>query len=106
MLIVMKFGGTSVGSVPALEKVIEIVKKARTEGHDVVVVVSAMDQSPITNAEGKNISRFLEALPVQLDRIYVVKSFPKEVIGVKITRSKPQADRDKDDPQQKIPRPM
>jgi len=38
----MKFGGTSVGSVPALEKVVEIVKKSRDEGHDVVVVVSAM----------------------------------------------------------------
>jgi aspartate kinase len=38
----MKFGGTSVGSVPALEKVVDIVKKTRDEGHDVVVVVSAM----------------------------------------------------------------
>ncbi len=42
MLIVMKFGGTSVGSVPALEKVVEIIKKTREEGHEVVVVVSAM----------------------------------------------------------------
>jgi aspartate kinase len=38
----MKFGGTSVGSVPALEKVVDIVKKTRAEGHEVVVVVSAM----------------------------------------------------------------
>ncbi|MBI1877374.1 MAG: aspartate kinase [Chloroflexi bacterium] len=42
MLIVMKFGGTSVGSVPALEKVVEIVKNERGKGHAVVVVVSAM----------------------------------------------------------------
>lgn len=42
MLIVMKFGGTSVGSVPALQKVIEIVKIGRQQGHSLVVVVSAM----------------------------------------------------------------
>ena len=43
MLIVMKFGGTSVGSVPALQKVIEIVKRAREQGRQVVAVVSAMN---------------------------------------------------------------
>jgi aspartate kinase len=42
MLIVMKFGGTSVGSVPALRNVVDIVKKARERGDEVVVVVSAM----------------------------------------------------------------
>lgn len=47
MLIVMKFGGTSVGSPEALEKVVEIVKNKREEGHQVVVVVSAM--SGVTN---------------------------------------------------------
>ncbi|MEM7345846.1 MAG: aspartate kinase [Chloroflexota bacterium] len=47
MLIVMKFGGTSVGSVEALQKVIDIVKDARASGHQVVVVVSAM--SGVTN---------------------------------------------------------
>jgi aspartate kinase len=48
MLVVMKFGGTSVGSVTALEKVIGIVAKARKEDqHQVVVVVSAM--SGVTN---------------------------------------------------------
>jgi aspartokinase/homoserine dehydrogenase 1 len=47
VLIVMKFGGTSVGSVSALEKVIEIVKKQHESGHQVVVVVSAM--SGVTN---------------------------------------------------------
>lgn len=47
MLLVMKFGGTSVGSVEALNKVIEIITKSKREGHDLVVVVSAM--SGVTN---------------------------------------------------------
>ncbi len=47
MLIVMKFGGTSVGSVAALQNVVEIVKKTHQEGHQVIVVVSAM--SGVTN---------------------------------------------------------
>jgi aspartokinase/homoserine dehydrogenase 1 len=42
MLIVMKFGGTSVGSVAALQQVAGIVKKAREQGNEVVVVASAM----------------------------------------------------------------
>jgi aspartokinase/homoserine dehydrogenase 1 len=42
LLVVMKFGGTSVGSVNALENVVKIVKDARQEGHEIVVVVSAM----------------------------------------------------------------
>jgi aspartokinase/homoserine dehydrogenase 1 len=42
MLIVMKFGGTSVGSVAALQHVTDIVKKARERDNEVVVVVSAM----------------------------------------------------------------
>ncbi len=42
MRLVMKFGGTSVGSVSALQKVIEIVQNGRQNGHKVVVVVSAM----------------------------------------------------------------
>ena len=42
MLIVMKFGGTSVGSVRALEQLIGIVDSARKRGDEVVVVVSAM----------------------------------------------------------------
>ena len=47
MLIVMKFGGTSVGSVDALKNVINIVADARQNGHKIVVVVSAM--SGVTN---------------------------------------------------------
>ena len=47
MLVVMKFGGTSVGSVAALENVVHIVEKTRRQGDEVVVVVSAM--SGVTN---------------------------------------------------------
>ena len=41
-LIVQKYGGTSVGSPERIANVAERVVKARQEGHDVVVVVSAM----------------------------------------------------------------
>ena len=41
-LIVQKYGGTSVGSVERIEAVADRVVRFRNEGHDVVVVVSAM----------------------------------------------------------------
>jgi aspartate kinase len=41
-LIVQKYGGTSVGTVERIEAVAEKVVAARKQGHDVVVVVSAM----------------------------------------------------------------
>ncbi len=47
MLVVMKFGGTSVGSVDALKKVVDIVTSSRQKGHEMVIVVSAM--SGVTN---------------------------------------------------------
>jgi len=42
MLIVQKYGGTSVGGLDRIENVAKRVAKAREEGHDLVVVVSAM----------------------------------------------------------------
>ncbi|MBE0495899.1 MAG: aspartate kinase [Campylobacterales bacterium] len=42
MLIVQKYGGTSVGTLERIEAVAQRVVKTRAEGHDVVVVVSAM----------------------------------------------------------------
>ncbi|MBI5406590.1 MAG: aspartate kinase [Nitrospirae bacterium] len=42
MLIVQKYGGTSVGNVERIRDVARKVAKTRDEGHDVVVVVSAM----------------------------------------------------------------
>ena len=41
-LIVQKYGGTSVGSIDRIKNVANRVARARKEGHDVVVVVSAM----------------------------------------------------------------
>ena len=41
-LIVQKFGGTSVGSVERINNVADLVIKTKNQGHDVVVVVSAM----------------------------------------------------------------
>lgn len=41
-LLVQKFGGTSVGTTERIEAVAEKVRRFRKEGHDVVVVVSAM----------------------------------------------------------------
>ncbi|PSW18638.1 aspartate kinase [Photobacterium sanctipauli] len=41
-LLVQKFGGTSVGSIERIEAVAERVIKARQQGHQIVVVVSAM----------------------------------------------------------------
>ncbi|HBP79051.1 MAG TPA: aspartate kinase, partial [Halomonas sp.] len=41
-LYVQKFGGTSVGSVDRIKAVAEKVKGFRDQGHQVVVVVSAM----------------------------------------------------------------
>jgi aspartate kinase len=40
--IVQKFGGTSVGSIERIRKVAEWAIKTRAEGHDVILVVSAM----------------------------------------------------------------
>ncbi len=42
MLIVQKYGGTSVGDLERIENVVNRVARTKKEGHDVVVVVSAM----------------------------------------------------------------
>ena len=41
-LIVHKYGGTSVGTVERIHRVADKVAKAKEEGHDLVVVLSAM----------------------------------------------------------------
>ena len=41
-LIVAKFGGTSVGSMRCIKRCAQVVAKLKAEGHDVVVVTSAM----------------------------------------------------------------
>ena len=40
--IVLKFGGTSVGSITKIKNVANIVKEKRKEGNEIIVVVSAM----------------------------------------------------------------
>ncbi len=42
MLVVQKFGGTSVGGLERIENVANIVKRHKKQGNDIVVVVSAM----------------------------------------------------------------
>ena len=42
MLIIQKFGGTSLASIERIEKAADIVANARALGHEIVVVVSAM----------------------------------------------------------------
>jgi len=42
MLIVQKYGGTSVGSVERIKEVAKRIAKSKKEGHDLVIVVSAM----------------------------------------------------------------
>ena len=41
-LLVQKFGGTSVGTIERIEQVADKVARFRADGHDIVVVVSAM----------------------------------------------------------------
>jgi len=45
--LVLKFGGTSVGSIEKIKKVASIIKKKHVEGNEIIVVVSAM--SGLTN---------------------------------------------------------
>ena len=40
--LVLKFGGTSVGSVEKIKNVAKIIKKRHSEGNQIIVVVSAM----------------------------------------------------------------
>jgi aspartate kinase len=44
LLIVQKFGGTSVGTIPRIRRVAQIVEHTHAQGNDVVVVVSAMGE--------------------------------------------------------------
>ena len=40
--LVLKFGGTSVGTIEKIKKVANIIKKRLSEGNQIIVVVSAM----------------------------------------------------------------
>ena len=41
-IVVLKFGGTSVGSIEKIKKVANIIKKRHDEGNEIIVIVSAM----------------------------------------------------------------
>lgn len=41
-LLVLKFGGTSLGSIERIQHVADLIIKTRQQGHDIVVIVSAM----------------------------------------------------------------
>ena len=40
--LVLKFGGTSVGSIEKIQKVADIIKKRHEEGNEIIFIVSAM----------------------------------------------------------------
>ena len=61
-LLVQKYGGTSVGSVERLQAVAKRVAASKAEGHDLVVVVSAMG---LTTDELTSLAKALNPHPPQ-----------------------------------------
>ena len=61
-LLVQKFGGTSVGSVERIKAVADRIGRSREEGHDVVVVVSAMGH---TTDELTGLANAITSAPTQ-----------------------------------------
>ena len=60
--ITMKFGGTSVGSIEAIDSTANIVLRSLAEGHQVAVIVSAM--SGVTDMLLKSVRSALADVPV------------------------------------------
>ena len=58
--LVLKFGGTSVGSIEKIHKVANIIKKRHEEGNEIIVIVSAM--FGVTNDLIKNQIRLVKIL--------------------------------------------
>ena len=69
-ILVLKFGGTSVGSVDLIKSAAQIIKKEYEAGHNVAVVVSAM--SGTTNKLIENINLISSQLKNSQDRKSVV----------------------------------
>ena len=61
-LLVQKYGGTSVGSIERIQAVAQRIRQSREEGHDIVVVVSAMGH---TTDELTGLAHGLTATPSQ-----------------------------------------
>ena len=53
-LIVQKYGGTSVGTVERIHRVAERVERAQKDGHQVVVVLSAMSGAALKESLGQS----------------------------------------------------
>ena len=79
MLIVQKYGGTSVGNLERIEEVAKRVIATKDAGNDVVVVVSAM--SGVTNQLIEYAEHFANIQP-QSDDMYMLLSS-----GERVTRS-------------------
>ena len=80
-LYVQKFGGTSVGSVDRIKAVAEKVKGFRDQGHQVVVVVSAM------SGETNRLTEMAHALnedpaPREMDMLLSTAPTPRRVFSV------------------------
>ncbi len=68
MLKVLKFGGTSVGTLERIQNVANIIKKIKDDGHDVIAVVSAMSGETNKLLEyAENFSK--NAAPHELDML-------------------------------------
>ncbi|HXN81002.1 MAG TPA: aspartate kinase, partial [Myxococcales bacterium] len=79
MLIVQKYGGTSVGDVDRIRNVARRALAARKAGHDVVVVVSAM--SGETNRLLK-LTSALSSRPSQREQDVVVSTGEQVTVGL------------------------
>ena len=40
--LVLKFGGTSIGTIEKIKKVADIIKKRLSEGNEIIIIVSAI----------------------------------------------------------------
>src|SRR5947209_4407261 len=79
MLLVQKYGGTSVGDLERIKNVARRCVKARAEGHDVVVVVSAM--SGETNRLLK-LTRDIAARPSEREQDVVASTGEQVTVGL------------------------
>ena len=67
-IVVLKFGGTSVGSIQKIKKVAEIIKKYKKKNYKIIVVSSAM--SGVTNSLIKRSREISENFsPVEYDTL-------------------------------------
>ena len=61
--LILKFGGTSIGTVEKIQKVANIIKKRHEEGNEIIVIVSAM--AGVTDDLKKNRIQFVKILIIK-----------------------------------------